>query len=332
MKPREVLLKFTFALIYVVPAYATSETAAEQEKPAPTVSGRLGRARPDDSVWLVSTRHLGYPPRQEPDQPNIRVLRRTGSGRWRPSDVDCLLGDDDPRAITVVFVDGNWVSGSDGFVRGWQAYCRLVHGVPSETPIRFVIWSWPSTRIRGLLRDARVKAARADRESVYLARFLARLPQDRRLGLFGFSYGSRVITGALHLRGGGTLLGYRLPRDTTPPSRSARVVLWAAAEHNYWLLPRGAHGACLAPVDRLLLQYNSRDFVLRQYHRVDRHCRAEALGRTGFPWSASLGENAARLDQRDTSCWIGRKHELRAYLASAPIMADVRRYVLWQDL
>jgi hypothetical protein len=63
MKPREVLLKFTFALIYVVPAYATSETAAEQEKPAPTVSGRLGRARPDDSVWLVSTRHLGYPPR-----------------------------------------------------------------------------------------------------------------------------------------------------------------------------------------------------------------------------------------------------------------------------
>jgi hypothetical protein len=286
--------------------------------------------RPEDSLWMFSTRHLGCPGSIDPADPDFQILRRDANDGWQDSDWTAWDNSAVPQGLTVVYVHGNRTDWNRAFEEGMDAYRALIGHTENAEPIRFVIWSWPSTRVRGLRRDVQTKAARSDADAYYLALFLARLEPGTRVGLLGYSFGARIVSGALHLSGGGSLCGRSLPDSERPTELQVRVAMVAAAMHNHWWLPGHFHGRCLSQVERMLLLVNRRVPALHFYPMMERRSRPRALGYTGFPWEHCLGEEADRLEQRNVTCQIGKSHDIDRYFGSGWIMEEIGSSLLWQ--
>jgi hypothetical protein len=236
----------------------------------------------------------------------------------------------DSAGLTVIYVHGNRIESCEARQTGRRFYRTLTRCVSDPTPIRCVIWSWPSGQIRGQIRDVRCKAQRSNWEGVYLAWFLSRIDQQASVSLVGHSFGARVITGALHMLAGGAIAGQRLPAERSPRA-TCRVVLLAAALHNHWLSPGAFHGRAPDQMDRLLLLYNSCDPALRRYHLVEKCGSPEALGYTGL-WNLAAFESAAqRVQQWDACGTVGKSHGAHQYLCSPQLMEQVRRCALWRS-
>ncbi len=272
----------------------------------------------EDNVWLISTRHLPAPRCRFGGEVNLAAFRLQ-NGCFVPSSVEEYLASRDGNSVDCVYVHGNRMSPADARQRGLALRQRLNC---RSGRCRFVIWSWPSERIPGPVRDARTKAARADGEAFYLASFLALFPPDARVDLIGYSFGARTLTGSLQLLAGGSFSGNRLaaePRETMRP----RVVLMAAAIPRNWLLPGSVHGLVPVQAERIALFFNPRDPVLKHFEFVLKTGRTPALGFEGIA-ARQLGSAASTLDQFNVSGSVGRSHSFDKYLNSASIMRAVR--------
>lgn len=288
-----------------------------------------GTARTGDQIWLVSTRQLGCGSLVAPQAYDVQHL--DAEQRWQTAEPDSLL-QADPGVPIVVYIHGNRANRCKAIAEGWHAYQAITSDFcgASAPNIQFVIWSWPSDRVRGELRDVRLKARRTDLEAYLLAQWLACFDSQCRVGLIGHSYGARIVSGSLHLLGGGPLAGHSLSEVPAKPFR-ARVVLLAAALHNYWLRPGCRNDTALTCVDHLLNLYNRCDPVLRHYRILDKYTRAEALGYTGMRLSdLSTGRESVR--QQDVCCSVGRSHGAEYYFDSPGVLAQIRTYALWQPL
>ena len=102
-------------------------------------------------------------------------------------------------------------------------------------------------------------------------------PNEQRVSLLAYSYGARIATGALHLLEGGQLSGRAL---ASPDGRAfhVRLVMLAAALHNYWLRPGGYHDMAVSHIDYLLNLYNCCDPVLKRYPLLYKGSRAGCFG------------------------------------------------------
>jgi hypothetical protein len=245
-----------------------------------------------------------------------------GPGDWRPAlDTEFRSGHELWRGgATVFFVHGNRISRHAARRRGLAVYSALVQQAVDQRPIRFVIWSWPSDRICGPLKDARIKARRSDQAAYELACVLNGMDPHEPVSLLGFSFGARVITGALHLVAGGKFQRFALDRPV-PRAQKLRAVLWTAAIDNDWLLPGRCHGKALSQVDRMLLLNNSCDRAMKWYPLLDRSRRRDALGRCGVASLASLGTDRFKIEQCDACCQLGRQHDMDRYLQQPGLMA-----------
>jgi len=282
-----------------------------------------------DSIWLVSTRGVSCGGSAPAAVEDFRFVRYDRSQGCQPSTWEAWA--DDPfTGLTLIYVHGNRIESNEVLQHGLNAYRALGRNGAEAQPVRFVIWSWPSGKVPGPhpRRDAQVKAARTHGESYLLASFIARMAPDAPLALLGYSFGGRIVSGALHLTAGGTLGRYQLVDETPRPEHSIRAALLAPGMDNSWWLPGAYHGKCFAQVDRLLLLYNTRDPVLRLYSRLGPGRNAPALGYTGFCWTSRLGENAARLAQVNVCSRIGKTHKEDAYFASEGNRRDVRESLL----
>lgn len=320
----------TWKILFLLPLLFFGALATAEAEPAACghtrSEPRTCGVRPQDTLWMISTREVGCPDRANPNIQRFRYRRYDPAGGWQEaSDAEFLA---DARERTVIHVHGNRIDGCEVFERGMAAYRALTRCADDQPSIRFVVWSWPSTRICGPRRDALAKADRADVDSYYLAEVLGQLPPDTRLGLFGFSLGSRVISGALHLAGGGDVRGHRLPTGPIEFQQGPSVALVAAALHRDWWLPHGAHDRCPQTASSLLVLFNPLDPILKLYPRIDRQQRSLALGLRGFPWPGQLGGEAAELEQQNASRAVGRTHDELRYFASPWAMSAVRRCVL----
>jgi hypothetical protein len=275
-----------------------------------------------NGFWLVNTRGrrgCEYAP---------RVETYTCDDGWQPSSLEALLATDEPGVATVIYVHGNDTSAQEARALGLAAY-RQLGGSSHTTRVRFIVWSWPSDRVRGRIRrDARIKAAYAEREGFQLARFVADISPGVPVSLVGFSFGSRVITSAAHLLGGGSLRGQGL--DHPAPLRPLRGVLLAAGLDRDWIVPGHRHGQALAACERMLLLVNHRDRVLRYYPIISDDGCTEALGYAGAPVER-LGEYRERLMQWNVNPYVGRAHGWEAYLYNRSIMGRVRQEAWFQS-
>jgi len=290
-------------------------------RPAQAVSVRSG-----DTIWLIDTRGAGCCSEgAERCLSRLRVLQCGGNHQWQRRTWAEFFGSDDARATTMFWVHGNRVSSSEARRRGLAMYQAMSRNGSGRPSLRFVIWSWPATRIRGPLRDIRAKAARTGPAGYHLAAVLDRIDADVPLRLAGFSYGARVITGALHLLDGGRFSRYELASGSSEKKRKVRAVLLAAAVHSHWLEPGRYHGRSLNQLDRLVLLNNGCDPALQRYRFLDPCGRPSALGYTGVASLRRLGEQADKVEQIRVNGIVGRTHHAEIYIRSRRAMELTRR-------
>jgi hypothetical protein len=287
-----------------------------------------GGQRPQDELWLVSARQCcDVGPGVEPE---LHAQRLNGDSQWQPADIHELYQPTTDEQILVVFIHGNRVPSEKAAPEGQSVYRMLTAGVDDATPIRFVIWSWPSAQVRGPLKDVRIKAQRTDLAGYCLAWVLTRLPENQHVSLLGYSFGARIATGAMHLVGGGKLSGRMLPPHPAI-SQNTRVVMLAGALDNTWLRPGGFHERAISHLDYLLNLYNCCDPILKRYHVLYKRSCATAIGYSGM-YTGDLGEVAERIEQQDVCNVVQQSHEVENYLRNAGVEQRIRDVLFWRPV
>jgi hypothetical protein len=144
----------------------------------------------------------------------------------------------------------------------------------------------------------------------------------------GFSFGARIITGALHLMGGGVFEGYSLPQGRLDTAPKASVVAIAAAIDSDWLHRGGCHEKACLGIDKLLLIYNPRDIVLRHFHLL--RPGKVALGAAG-PAGGLAPRITGQFETINAAPTVGSRHSWQAYVNSNMLMCRLVQYALWRD-
>jgi len=281
-------------------------------------------------ILLISTRAVGTVCDGQRMSDNLKCQRyeigEDGQAYWKATDWREAV-QSAPAARTVVYVHGNRIEPGEDRQRGMMIYRSIVSQGKPKQPIRFIIWSWPSTTIPGLIKDMKVKAARTCPAGWQLAWFLDQLPAETPVSLIGYSYGARVASGALHVLGGGRLGGKRLTDRRHPDRSPIRVAMIAAAFDEDWILPGKYHGRAVSQIEELVLVTNHRDPAMRLFHFSVERGRIHALGKDGVSRPQSLGRAARRIRPLDMTHEVGRSHLLVDYLAVPRKMS-----VIWHRL
>jgi hypothetical protein len=284
----------------------------------------------EDEIVVVNTRMLcgscnAESLRERLTVETYAIRDETGHRRWMRSDLDSFLSFD-PAVPTIVYVHGNQITPGEAKSQGLAVYRRLAHYGSGGGPVRFVIFSWPSSRVGGLLRDVREKALRTGPAGFQLAWLIDQMPAETPLSLVGFSFGARIATGSLHMLAGGSLGGsMRLKERVHPERKPVNVVLIAGALHAHWLGEGQYHGRAMTQVDHMLLLNNCSDIALRYYHLSSKgRGREQALGVRGPTCIGS--DYAAKIQMRDVSAYAGRQHDLFLYLCAPGATAQLWEY------
>jgi hypothetical protein len=279
-----------------------------------------------EQVGLVSTRAAPVcDPRADSFQ-RLRYWELEEGTHWAPVDEQVFLGRGDPKIPTTIFIHGNRSDRNDA-VRDGFAVLRVLASAGSDEPFRFVIWSWPADQVSKRPRpDLQVKAAYSDVQSYYLARCVSRMDPEVSISMIGYSYGARVITGAMELLAGGTIAGLRL--DEPPEIRTGRMraVLVAAAIDNDWLLPGRRNGEALDLLDKLLVTRNPCDPALKWYPCLYGRRGPNALGYTGPACPSALGPDLKKIELLDVAQSVGENHSWYHYLAAAALRVRLGWY------
>jgi hypothetical protein len=327
------IMKFRTAALICLAAICPAEwrlvrTAFSDEQVPTSIHG----CGIDDDIWLVSCRRIVCLTtcRAGDVDERLEYWRYSECGNWRRSDQAEFLETTTAPLPTCVWVHGDRMESGEAFAIGLQVYRQLICGVRRKTPIRFVIWSWPSAKqIAGRpAHDAQIKASRCDPAGYALASMLTQLDPQTPLSLVGFSFGARVVTSALHVAAGGAIDGFGLQISEESPNPAYHVVLMASALDNDWLEPGKRYGMALDRVSQLLLVNNYCDWVLKRYRRITCSRCGEALGYTGLCMTATLERYREAICQVDACAYIGKEHAWRPYIYTTALMAKIRAYAI----
>jgi hypothetical protein len=237
--------------------------------------------------------------------------------RWQAADADEFCRGSDAAMPTTVVVQGYNDDADESVRRGWELLCEMRQYAAGK-PFRLVVWSWPADRcgcgLRGLHADLQLKAALSDMEGYYLARVLLDTKPGTPLSFIGYSYGVRVVGGALELLAQGEVAGRRLDTELAAAwarqPRRVRAVFLAAAADCDALEPGGAYGRAPAVAEKILVTRDCLDRALRLYPRLYGRGGPQALGHTG---PCAAGENVEVLD---VTCAVGKSHDWNCYDAA----------------
>jgi pimeloyl-ACP methyl ester carboxylesterase len=284
--------------------------------------------RPQDEIFLVNVRPIGgccdpaslasgtqFESYQAPDD--------SGCRQWQTTSLAAVTSGD-ASISTVLFVHGNRLTNWDAKCEGLAAYRRIVRNADAA-PIRFVIFSWPSAQISGPLKDVRVKAARTRPAGCQLAWFVDQLPAETPLTMVGFSYGARIVTGALHILGGGSLGGTSFAELQHPHRQPVNAVLLASALNSDWLCPGHYHGQAMTMVHQMVLVNNPEDRAMKYYHFSTTCGRPQALGYCG-PTCIDPAA-ASKIVELNVGCYVGSEHNLFCYLSAPGVISEIDQFI-----
>jgi hypothetical protein len=276
-------------------------------------------------VWLISSRQAPCEPSACGGETRLGYWLLGPGNQWVPASLDAFLATDSAAVPTVIFIHGNRVDADRAVCDG-----RLVLGPLTAAargrPFRFVFFSWPADRLSGGPReDAQCKALRSDAQSYYLAWLMNRMHAGTPVDLIGFSFGARVITGALEMLGGGCVAGQVLA-DRTPGHGPIRVMLVAAALDSDWLLPTHRDGLALGQVERMLVSVDPVDRALHFYPRLYGRGGPEALGACGPDCPEQLGPRAAKIELVNVECEVGKVHDWNNYASACSLASRLGWY------
>lgn len=293
--------------------------------------------RPVDQIYVVNTRPVGCSTNLDRLAAGVRVKQYAAFGaenvkrthrRWQDASLEELTAAVDPTTPTILYAHGNRVENYEVLQRGLWVYDQLMRCRQDDRPVQFIIFSWNSSEIKGMLNDVREKAVRTRPVGKQMAWLIDQLPSDAPLGLLGYSFGARVMSGATHLLAGGSLSGLTYECQTAQP-RQMNAVFMAAALNADWLGPGHYHGCALQTIDRLLVSTNRLDPAMRFYGFISRKKHLKSLGLTG-PTCLSH-EYASRTRLYNVTPAVGNSHSMCRYMVCRPMMANVWRYLTFAD-
>jgi hypothetical protein len=345
------IVLFLSAPSFIVVARADSTAPVKQ--PDQVDNKEAKEIRDIDEVWEISTRHLPQSSSvADLENPKFRVSRWSPNDGWIVSSIEQYLAsvqglegdevDNNPSGAqlhNIVYVHGNWMPADLTRDRGLLIYRYLAQR--AQNPLRITIFSWPSQREGIALLDVKENATVAEMQGLYLGSLLQKFPAQQELGIIGFSYGARAVTGSLHAMSGGHLCGRTLTKVAYPSQ--VRISLMAAAIDRQWLLDGQRHGEALKAVHSIVNLYNSQDPVLRRYHLISKSDRARAAGFAGLSlprnWSVASptdvtseqDEILTQLRQYDCRGQLGRSHDERSYYRECSCTPYLLDHVLWND-
>ncbi len=273
-----------------------------------------------DELWIINTRCLSSEAcRINLDTPELAISLLDSQSKFQTSDLPAMLNaiNSDEGIENVIYAHGNRFTQNEAIERAWYVYRNISRSRKTGVRIRFILFSWPSAQQGILLNDARIKAERTDAQGLYLAWLLRQtIEAPSGLTLIGYSFGGRVITGALHALAGGSLGGRRLPGEHLT-GYGARVGLIAAAIDHEWLEYNEYHGLATKNMDHMTLMYNPRDTVLRKYWLLDPATISRALGAVG-PMKFARRSDGSPLPVISINCsrTVGRQHDELDYFSA----------------
>jgi hypothetical protein len=275
-----------------------------------------------NQLWLVDTRQAPSHNATAEQAGRLKYWEFNSDHQWREAILPELLSTDDPATTTLFYVHENRVSRSQSFQRANTVFANLSQCFPEGHSFRMIAVSWPSDRVGRLPRpDAQAKAKRSEVHGLYLAWLVDQIDPDIPVGMFGSSFGPRLITAALHHLGGGSIDGRCLTARTHPTRRPVRVALAAAALDAHWLHPGQRYGQAMTQIEHALVLVNPRDKVLRWYPRLYGHRGPNALGYVGLGSRCGSLSHPDRVVEHDVSCQIGSTHGWCAYEGSSSMIA-----------
>lgn len=288
------------------------------------VSAQAGGVRLQDEIVLVNVRPVGgcCDPGMLADQVRFETYQpcdESGGRQWQSTELASVVAAD-PSVSTIIFVHGNRLTSWDAKCEGLAAYRKIVRQ-SDEKPIRFVIFSWPSAEISGPLKDVRVKAARTRPAGCQLAWFVDQLPAETQITMVGFSFGARIITGSLHILGGGSLGSMSVGELQHPNRLPINAVLMAAALNSDWLCPGHCHGQAMTVVNRMVLVNNCEDRAMKFYHFSSTSGKPQALGLCGPTCIDAAG--AAKIVELNVSRYVGTEHDVFCYLSAPGVTSEI---------
>jgi hypothetical protein len=285
-----------------------------------------------DEILLISTRGIGTTCDADRIARELDCRRLTidadGHPTWVAYDWHNLQNPANAQRQTVIYVHGNRVSVGNDATEGMAVYDSLISSRREREPLRYIIWSWPSAQIPGLIKDYQIKAVRTNPVAWQLAWFIDQLPVETPLALMGYSYGARTVSGTMHLLGGGQLGGLKITERQHSNRPPLRVALMAAAFDADWLLPGEVHQRAITQIDRMVVITNRQDPAMRFFKLSTKNSRVDALGLAGIPHSAKLGTANKRIQYIDVTAGVGHSHVIYDYLADRPQMNSLWRQLL----
>ncbi|MGA2060382.1 MAG: hypothetical protein ABSG67_07875 [Thermoguttaceae bacterium] len=284
-------------------------------------------------LWLLSTRSAPLCGDLQCGQKTIGYWRYSDDCQWQASDEESFRGGDDPAVPTTIIIHGNQDDADDAVDFAWPIYCRMSR-IACDRPFRLVIWSWPSEKIcRRNRADVQLKISFCGAQAYYLAVCMDHMRGDVPVCLIGYSLGAPIAAGGLHLLAGGEAACRMLPGRGSPEQSSKRtapiraVMVGAAAEADC-LASNGEYNLALSQVEKMLVERNCCDRVLKFYPRLYGRHGPQALG---FVGPAGCGEYD-KIELLDVSCEVGKRHQWKFYLTSQSLLESIDRYVFPADI
>ncbi len=292
------------------------------------------RPRPQDEIWLISTRKIQSPDEMADRKFRAKLQNENSSGgqlecfrivnqQWQTADIGNLFAchTSNQTLNTFVFVHGNRTTEFWSQRRGKQVYQALFGNVQNSPPVRFVIWSWPSERLWNPIDDFEVKMRRALFEGQLFSSFLGRLDSKHPVALMGYSMGAQVIFTALaNLPDGSEILA-----DPSPQNKY-RLSVVAPVNDCRWPVAESEAIKTAQHIDSLMVFRNPGDRAIKAYQL---YCRTQVFGpcRTNIRGIEALRLDSGRYCEFDVSSEVGNEHNMIGYVQSTIIQANSRRLV-----
>ncbi len=268
--------------------------------------------RPQDEIWLVSTRALD----DCSIQPSDLRVDRLENGVWKTESFEALSAchQNETDKTTTFYVHGNLTDYDYSIVRGLQFYHNVFpstsHTSCTAPPVRFVIWSWESERqLSWIVSDALLKSKRAIDEGRKFRSAIDALPGERPL-LIGYSFGGQVVTSALYTAS-----------SAWGGEKYSATLIAPAFDRDF------IHQFCPEQLedsaDLIRSFVNGKDRAVKAGSSVCRR-RYRRSGRCDYRVSSKLGCSSI-LDEIDISCSSGKKHSIDLYSQNGLVIEGVKQ-------
>ncbi len=260
-----------------------------------------------------------------------RVTRYDECAGFRQSSMQELTQAILPGIPVSVFCHGSFVSWEDVLVESRETW-KWVHQASPDQPVQMIYFSWPSDRpiiIPIIQLDVARLGRRAGRNGFYMANLVQQLPSECPVCLVGHSHGTRVVTSALHLMGGGAVEDYVLTPGPCPHHRLRAVFAASAIDHD-WMNPGERYDRALCSVECLLNLRNKCDPALLIYP-LRRPFAGGALGAMGFTRRdrRDLGAVSQKIQTLDLTSEIGHGHYWPNYFQRPWLARAIRNYLFF---